>query len=74
MSFAIELMESVALNLLFAERARLVEKLLATLESEPSIETAWDEEVNNRLAAIENGTASWLSSDTILAELKAKFQ
>ena len=74
MSISVEELEAEALSLSAAQRARLVEKLIASLDSEPEIEKAWAEEVERRHAQIERGTVSLLSGPETLARLRTEFQ
>ena len=69
-----EALEAEALQLPEAERARLVERLIATLDADPEVEEAWAAEVERRLAAIESGTVSWLPGPETLEKLKTEFR
>ena len=60
---SVETLEAAALQLARADRARLVEKLIATLDADPEIEEAWATEVERRQAEVENGTVSLLWGD-----------
>ncbi len=71
---SIEAFEAEALSLPQPERARLVEKLILSLDAEPDVEAAWQLEVEHRAAAIERGDAKWLDGPTTLAAIKAEFQ
>ncbi|HSH74467.1 MAG TPA: addiction module protein [Longimicrobiales bacterium] len=55
MTQASQSIESAALSLPPEERARLAERLLASLELDPEIETAWMTEVAERVDAWEAG-------------------
>lgn len=70
---AVETLEAVALQLTPADRARLVDRLIATLDADSDVEGAWAEEVERRQSEIENGTVSLLPGPETLAELKAEF-
>jgi putative addiction module component (TIGR02574 family) len=70
----VETLEAAALHLPLSERARLVERLIATLDADPEVEEAWAAEVERRQAEIESGTVSLLSGPESLARLKAEFQ
>ncbi len=70
----VETLEAAALQLTPAERARLVERLIATLDVDPDVEEAWAAEVERRQAEIENGTVSLLPGPESLAKLKAEFE
>ncbi len=74
MSFTVEVLEAEALNLSIAERSRLVEKLIVSLDTEPDIEAAWATEVERRHAEIESGAMSLLPGTETLARLKTEFQ
>jgi putative addiction module component (TIGR02574 family) len=74
MSFTVEALEAEALNLSVAERARLVEKLIVSLEAKPDMETAWATEIERRHAEIESGATSLLPGAETLSRLKAEFQ
>jgi putative addiction module component (TIGR02574 family) len=74
MSFTVEALEAEALNLSVAERARLVEKLIVSLEAKPDVEAAWATEIERRHAEIESGAASLLPGAETLSRLKAEFQ
>jgi len=70
----VEALEAAALHLLLSERARLVERLIATLDADPEVEEAWAAEVERRQAEIESGAVSLLPGPETLAKLKAEFQ
>ena len=74
MSTTVEELEAEALTLSNSQRARLVEKLIASLDSEPEIENAWAEEVERRHAEIESGALSLLPGAEALARLRAEFR
>jgi len=74
MSTTVEELEAEALSLPTAQRARLVEKLISSLDSEPDVENAWAAEVERRHAEIESGAVSLLPGDETLARLRAEFR
>jgi putative addiction module component (TIGR02574 family) len=74
MSSTLEALEAEALRLPEAERARLIERLIASLHADPAVEEAWAAEVERRLAEIETGKASWLSGPETVEKLKAEFR
>ena len=69
----VETLEAAALQLTPAERARLVNRLIATLDSDPEVEEAWAAEVERRQSQIENGTVSLVPGPETLAKLKTDF-
>ena len=74
MSSTVEALEAEALQLSAAERARLVERLIASLDADPEVEEAWAVEVERRNAEIESGAVSLISGPEALARLKAEFR
>lgn len=64
---------SVRAKTLSAEdRARLVEELLDSLQGESDVEaeSAWDREIERRVAEIESGTAKLVSAEEVHAEAR----
>ncbi len=74
MSFTVEALEAEALSLPLMERARLVDKLIASLDVEPDVETAWAAEIERRHAEIESGAVPLLPGAETLARLKTEFR
>jgi hypothetical protein len=44
----VETLEAAALQLTPADRARLVDRLIASLDADPAVEEAWEAEVEHR--------------------------
>jgi putative addiction module component (TIGR02574 family) len=74
MSSTLESLETEALRLSATERARLVERLIASLEIDPEVEAAWAAEVERRNAEIESGAVALVPGEEALARLKAQFK
>ena len=74
MSLAVETLEAQALQLSPGDRARLVARLISSLDTDPEVEEAWAAEVERRNAEIENGTVALLPGPETLAKLKGEFQ
>jgi putative addiction module component (TIGR02574 family) len=74
MSSTVEALEAEALQLSAAERARLVERLIASLDIDPEVEETWAAEVERRNAEIESGAVALISGPEALAKLKAEFR
>jgi hypothetical protein len=70
----VETLEAAALQLTSADRARLVDRLIATLDVDPEVEEAWAAEAERRQTEMENGTVTLLPGPESLAELKAEFK
>ncbi len=58
-----EILESEALKLTPADRARLAEHLIASLDEDNEIEAAWGTEVERRIAEIESGAVTGVPFD-----------
>ena len=67
-----ETLQAAALQLTPTDRARLVDRLIATLDADPEVEEAWATEVERRQSELENGTVSLLPGPETLAKLKAE--
>lgn len=63
-----------ALQLPPSQRTHLLEKLIASLDTDPVVEGAWASEVERRLDAITNDTAVLLPGAETLTKLRAEFQ
>jgi putative addiction module component (TIGR02574 family) len=74
MSSTLESLETEALRLSATERARLVERLIASLDIDPEVEVAWAAEVERRNAEIESGAVALVPGEEALARLKAQFK
>ena len=74
MSLTVEVLEAEALNLSATERARLIERLIGSLDAEPDVDAAWAAEVERRHAEVESGAVTLLPGAETLARLKAEFQ
>jgi putative addiction module component (TIGR02574 family) len=73
MTTQIEMLEAEALRLPAAERALLVQALVASLDEDSAVEDAWAVEVDRRLAQIEAGEVNLVPGRVALDKLKAKF-
>lgn len=74
MSSTVEELDAEALRLSSGERARLVERLIASLDTDPEIEEAWAAEVERRHAETERGAVSLLPGPETLAKLRSEFR
>ena len=74
MSSTVEALEAEALQLSATERARLIERLIASLDIDPEVEDAWAEEVERRNAEIESGAVSLIPGPEAVTKLKAEFR
>ena len=74
MAPSIEIIEAEALRLSATERARLIERLIASLDGDPEVEEAWAAEVERRNGEIESGKVSLVSGPEAVAKLKASLK
>lgn len=74
MSSYLETLVAEVLQLSPSQRAQLLEKLIASLDTDPAVDMAWASEVERRLAEIANDTAVLLPGADTLAKLRAEFQ
>ena len=74
MASSIEIIEAEALRLSATERARLIERLIASLDVDPGVEEAWAAEVERRNNEVESGKVSLVSGPEAIAKLKALFK
>ena len=74
MSSTLHALEAAALLLPPEERARLAERLIASLDRDPEIATAWDEEIRRRIAALDAGRLESCSAEEVLEEARARLR
>ena len=72
MSKQLQVLEAEVLKLAPAERTRLLERLIASLDIDPEIEAAWDQEADRREAAMASGAVSAVPGNEAIARLQAK--
>lgn len=72
MSKPLEVIEAEVMNLSQADRSRLVDKLIASLERDPEREATWSEEADRREERIARGESSWVPGAEAVARLRAK--
>jgi hypothetical protein len=73
MATAIETLEAELLKLAPAERARLLDRLVASLDRDAEVEAAWDEVADRREADLASGKIAVVSIESTLARLEARF-
>lgn len=57
MTTSLEVLEAEALKLAPADRSHLLERLIASLDTDPEVEDAWEAEADRREASLESGAA-----------------
>lgn len=71
MAIQFEVLEAEALKLGAADRARLVEHLIASLDEDTEIEEAWAAEVEARIKAIDTGAVDLIPAADAIARARA---
>jgi hypothetical protein len=72
MTAQVEKIEAEMLGLPQADRAHLLERLVASLDSDPETEAAWEAEADRREAALAAGEAGEVSGPEAVARLRAE--
>lgn len=72
MSTSLELLEAEALKLAPADRSHLLERLVASLDSDPEIEEAWEREADRREAELESGAVAAVPGDEAMTRLRSR--
>lgn len=71
MNQSFEQIAAAALRLPPEDREALVERLLASLGPKPGHDEGWAEELERRMAAVEDGTAELIPMEEVFARLKS---
>jgi hypothetical protein len=74
MPIPIDLLEAEALSLPQAERSRLVDRLLTSLDHSPEWEAAWAAEADRRESLIANGPSAWVPGVDAVARVRASLK
>jgi hypothetical protein len=74
MPIPIDVLEAEVLSLPQADRSRLVDRLLASLDHAPEWESAWASEADRREALIANGQSAWVSGVAALERVRASLK
>ena len=72
MSTNLEALEAEVLKLAPADRSHLLERLVASLDSDPEVEEAWEREADRREAEIESGAVEAVPGHEAIARLRAR--
>ena len=67
-------LEAMLLGLPRPERARLAERLIASLDEESEIEQAWAAEIGERIAAYRSGAAETFSAESVMKEARERLK
>ena len=72
MSTNLEALEAEVLQLAPFERSHLLERLIASLDSDSEVESAWEREADRRESELESGSISAVSGQDAIARLRAR--
>ena len=72
MSTNLEVLEAEVLQLAPFERSHLLERLIASLDSDPEVEEAWEREADRREAELKSGSIAAVSGQEAIARLRAR--
>jgi putative addiction module component (TIGR02574 family) len=67
----LEIIEARALKLAAEERARLTDRLIASLFEAPEVEDAWAAEVERRIEEVESGRSKMIPAADAIARVRA---
>ena len=73
MSRTLESLKAEVMSLAPAERARLLDQLIASLDRDAETEAAWDELALKRGGEIEGGSVKGAPIEDVVARLEARF-
>ena len=73
MSRTLESLKAEVMSLAPAERARLLDQLIASLDQDAETEAAWDEVALKREGEIESGSVNGVPLEEVVTRLEARF-
>ena len=73
MSIAVETLQAEVLRLSPADRARLLDRLIASLDTDASAEAAWDELAERREQELSAGAEIAIPFEVVVARLEGRF-
>ena len=73
MSTTLEVLQAEVLRLSSTDRARLLDRLIASLDIDSEAEAAWDDLADKREQELEAGAVRTVALDVAIARLEARF-
>jgi putative addiction module component (TIGR02574 family) len=73
MSLSLEILEAEVLRLSAAERSRLLDRLIASLDADAEVEAEWDAVADSREAEFDSGASKSVPFEEVIARLEARF-
>lgn len=74
MTIELETLQTEVLRLPPADRARLLDRLIESLDDERTLDDVWDKEAARRDAQIEDGSSIPVDGKEVLARLRAEIR
>lgn len=74
MAVSVEQIEAEALSLPSADRARLAEHLIASLDADAETERAWAMEIERRVQALDSGVVEGIPAPEVFAEIRNRLK
>ena len=74
MSLPLETLEAEVLRLSPADRSQLLDRVVASLDADKALDTAWDNEAARRDAEIDDGSSTPILGRDVLARLRAELR
>ncbi len=72
MSTNLEALEAEVLKLAPADRSHLLERLVASLDSDPEVEESWEREADRREAELDSGAVAAVPGQEAMSRLRSK--
>ena len=72
MHTTLETLEAEILQLSASDRSHLLERLISSLDTDPTIEWAWEQETNRREAELESGAVQPIPGGEVMVRLRAR--
>ncbi len=74
MTLPLEALEAEVLRLSATDRARLLDRVVASLDADQARDSAWDALAAQRDLEIESGSSQVVAAETVLARLRAELR
>ena len=71
-STTLEILEAEVLQLAAADRSHLLERLIASLDPDPEVEGAWEQEADRRETQLAAGAATIVPGHEAITRLRAR--
>ena len=72
MNNKLEVLEAEVLQLAPSDRSHLLERLIASLDSDPAVEEAWEREADRKEAQLKSGSVTEVSGPEAMSRLRSR--